>query len=67
MWFCVEISQGGAFVSRSLRTREIRNWPTGKRKAKHPNGLKAGLNEAAKRLNDSKRQALPIEFETCVK
>ena len=29
-----------AFVSRSLRTREIRNGPTGKRKAKHPNGLK---------------------------
>jgi hypothetical protein len=58
---------GGAFVSRSVQTREIRNWPTsGSAGRSTRTRLKNGLDEAAQRLNDSRLQALPAEFETHV-
>ena len=46
-WFCVEISQAGAFVSRSLRKEKYDEPPTGARKRSIVGGGYEWAEEAA--------------------
>jgi hypothetical protein len=58
---------GGAFVSRSLRTREIRTSQPKSAEGDVRGRIKtSGLNEAAWQLNDFDVRTLSAEFETDV-